>query len=526
MSKHSKSRKLLRRWARARNWAVAAVGCSLPLPSAFAQMVTVDYSFNVGADIADVGMVTDLRPIKLGITSITDVDVRLNISGRGDGGFNGEIYAQLSHLGAASILLNRTGSEAPGSPGSQVGYSDSGGFNVTFNDQAGQDVHWYRDLTTPTVGQALTGEFQPDGRNPLGTPVFVNGRYDLLRTQLLSEFNNLSPTGDWVLTVADLESGDTLDRLNGWGLSITGAQPTGGDTTFLPGTRVTGSGGDITFGSAVQLAGDTTVYANGRFDFTGPFTLSASATLKTDTNTRLLGGMDEIGGSRSFTKTGLGSLTIAGNATHSGNTMINEGRMIVNGSMTSSRTFVNSGGTLAGNGFLGQITLAGGGLIAPGNSVGSLNTAAQTWMGGGTLEWELNDATGTRGGPIGWDHLNINGSLDIQATHANPVILKLMTLDLSQTSGFAANFDSAHSYSWLLASTTAGVIGFDPNAILLNTSNWKNPYNGVFSLSLSGDNLFVNYSSVPEPGEYAALAGLGLLGYATWHRRRRSLAKL
>lgn len=36
------------------------------------------------------------------------------------------------------------------------------------------------------------------------------------------------------------------------------------------------------------------------------------------------------------------------------------------------------------------------------------------------------------------------------------------------------------------------------------------------------DNLTLNGAAVPEPHEYAALAGLGLLGFAVWRRTRRS----
>lgn len=45
----------------------------------------------------------------------------------------------------------------------------------------------------------------------------------------------------------------------------------------------------------------------------------------------------------------------------------------------------------------------------------------------------------------------------------------------------------------------------------------NSPNNGVLL-----DNLTLNGTAVPEPHEYAALAGLGLLGFAVWRRTRRA----
>jgi autotransporter-associated beta strand protein len=84
---------------------------------------------------------------------------------------------------------------------------------------------------------------------------------------------------------------------------------------------------------------------------------------------------------------GGGSLTLSGVNTYTGATNVNAGTLSVNGSIASSSlTTVNAGGTLGGNGIVGNTTINGGAL-APGNSIGTLTvqgnlvfTAAASYM--------------------------------------------------------------------------------------------------------------------------------------------------
>ncbi len=72
-----------------------------------------------------------------GITdnSILDVDVNLQI----DGGWNGDLYAYLTHGSGISILLNRPGLTAS----DHFGFGDPG-MNLIFDDNAANgDIHTY-----------------------------------------------------------------------------------------------------------------------------------------------------------------------------------------------------------------------------------------------------------------------------------------------------------------------------------------------------------------------------------------------
>jgi subtilisin-like proprotein convertase family protein len=160
--------------------------------------------------------VSDTRSFSAPFTELGSVTVTLNISGPGDGGFNGDLYVTLSYGSGYAVLLNRVGRTA----GNAFGYSDSG-LTVIFDDAAtGQDVHLYRLVlngshTTP-LGGPLTGTWQPDGRTTDPDLVLdTDGR-----SATLSSFRGLDPNGDWTLFAADLSYGGQ-SQLESWSLEFT-----------------------------------------------------------------------------------------------------------------------------------------------------------------------------------------------------------------------------------------------------------------------------------------------------------------
>ncbi|HOX56487.1 MAG TPA: PEP-CTERM sorting domain-containing protein [Candidatus Paceibacterota bacterium] len=149
---------------------------------------------------------------------ISDVNVTLDISN----GYNGDLYAWLSHGSGSAILLNRVGV----SSANAVGYADPGfgmdaqQIQFTLDDQAAQDVHFYQAgfYTLNTSGQ-LIGAWQPDGR--ILDPESPAGLFDTaLRSNPLGMFNGLDPNGEWILYLADVSSGH-ISTLTEWGLEIT-----------------------------------------------------------------------------------------------------------------------------------------------------------------------------------------------------------------------------------------------------------------------------------------------------------------
>jgi subtilisin-like proprotein convertase family protein len=193
-------------------WWLPLVGTLTFIGSVSADVWTFSLSPNLAVPDADSnGRVSTLNVSALDYR-ITDVDVTLTLRGTSFGGWNGDVYAYLSHGGMLSILLNRPGRTAS----DPLGYPDNGFQAVTFDDEAlAGDVHVYQLSWSGSPGP-LTGSWEPDARfvdpdNALDT----DGR-----TTYLSVFDGLDPYGDWNLFVADLGSGGEV-VLDSWELDLT-----------------------------------------------------------------------------------------------------------------------------------------------------------------------------------------------------------------------------------------------------------------------------------------------------------------
>jgi hypothetical protein len=155
----------------------------------------------------------------------------------------------------------------------------------------------------------------------------------------------------------------------------------------------------------------------------------------------------------------------------------------------------------SGSLFRARGTLAGplivNGTIAPGASVGTLNAGAETWNGGGSYEFEINDATGTAGVDPGWDLLNSSDVLTIGATSGNRFTIQIVSL-AGSSAGPAAHFDNAQSYSWPIAVAAGGVSGFAADKFTLDGAGFQNSLGtvGAFSLSEAAGTVYLNFTPV------------------------------
>jgi autotransporter-associated beta strand protein len=236
-----------------------------------------------------------------------------------------------------------------------------------------------------------------------------------------------------------------------------------------------------------------------------------------------------------FIKEGDGTMEIQSTGNnYIGATVVNDGKLVVNGSIASSSgTTVNSGATLGGSGTVSALTVASGGTLSPGNSPGTLTASSATWNGGGTYVWEINDFLGNQG--TNWDFLNVTGGLAISASAGNRFIIDVVSLLASDTSAGPANgFDAFANYSFAIATAAGGITGFSSSYFDILTTGFANSMNpegalafGSWGITQDGNSIMLNYTAataataIPEP----ATAGLLLMGLGVvvaMHRRQRT----
>lgn len=243
-----------------------------------------------------------------------------------------------------------------------------------------------------------------------------------------------------------------------------------------------GAPNNITFTGDVNLSGGNAGSADAASIFTVPGGLTA-----TFTNTIHDGGISKAGG---------GKLVLSGNNTYTGGTSVTAGILQIDnasGSGTGSN-FVNitAGGTLAGIGTItGPTTIDGTSALSPGDSPGTLHTAALALANTSSLLFDLGTAGVVDSGVN--DLVAVNGNLTLDGV-----------LTMNPQAGFGFGSYTIFTYTGTL--TDNGV-----------TVNPVGGFTGTVDTSTPG---VVLLNVVPEPG------GLGILALAsTALLRRRSRGK-
>ena len=176
-----------------------------------------------------------------------------------------------------------------------------------------------------------------------------------------------------------------------------------------------------------------------------------------------------LGSNAGLIKDGPGLVTLMAQNTYTGPTTITGGVLQVNGSIASSSlTTVNSGGTLTGNGAVGNTIINSGGLFAPGNG-----TSGSSMTVSGNLAFQSGALYLVQLGPSSTSFANVTGTATLGGATANAIftsassISKQYTL-LTAAGGVSGTF--APTAVTNLPSTIQSALSYDANDVFLNLS--------------------------------------------------------
>lgn len=294
-------------------------------------------------------------------------------------------------------------------------------------------------------------------------------------------------------------------------LILGGANTYTGTTTIANGTlrlgnaSALGGGGSLSFtGGTLQYTGSNTADYSSRIK-------GSSSSIRIDTNGQnvTFGNAINSTNTAGLTKSGVGTLTLSGSNSYSGDTTVNAGTLLVNGTQAGGAVQVDAGATLGGSGVIGGAVNVLG-MLSPGNSPGVLSVASLTLGGASTSFFEINGTTrGTQ-----YDGVHITGG-------SGPAYGGALSLSFGLGSAVA---DQTTFDLFSFAGTPTGDFSSVTSSGFY-AGTWSQVASGTWSLVSGPQTLTFSAATgdiivVPEPGALAlAAAGIGL-AVAAWARRR------
>ena len=269
----------------------------------------------------------------------------------------------------------------------------------------------------------------------------------------------------------------------GTNATLAGNLTSAGGTLAL--TNSTGGNGTLTLTGTNTYSGTTAISA-GVLAVTGSGSLGSGAvanngmlTLNSSANFAI----GSMSGAGTFTKGGSGTVTLTGSpGSFSGSGTVTAGTLaLANGAgMTGGNLAVNSGATIAGAGYLGNVTLKSGSTVAvtSGATAGTL-TVSSLIVNGGTYTWNYQGSAN--------DLITSTGSIDFtNLSGANQ--LKITAITNSSSAAWPSD-----STNFTIMTANGGFTSF--NAANIDIQSFRDLSGGVgnWSINTNGNNLVVSY---------------------------------
>jgi fibronectin-binding autotransporter adhesin len=282
------------------------------------------------------------------------------------------------------------------------------------------------------------------------------------------------------------------------------------------------------------------------FDTAGTRTLNLTGS-NTGDNTFAISLTDQSTNATSLNKAGAGTWVLTGVSTNTGSTTVSAGTLKIGatGSIANSSQItvglaagpaatldvsavpggfvLNAGQKLGGSGtVVGNVTVASGATLTPGNSIGTLNVAGMTWQSGGSYNVEHNPDAPTS------DLVNGGGTLDLSALNTAPFTLNLVSTPgvggVQQTYTIATFANGIFGAGGVPANQFAN--GADVSSLFTLAGQFSaapTTYATILGNIGSPQSIQVTFTPVPEPGMVLLACGAGA-GFMAWRRRRAAIA--
>jgi autotransporter-associated beta strand protein len=301
------------------------------------------------------------------------------------------------------------------------------------------------------------------------------------------------------------------------GLRLSGSNSFSGTASVLEGSKLTITTNEnlgsatVKLGTAAALVFDSSaIPGSGGNTFANNIILNPGAATLRNSGDGVVEITGVINGSGTLIKDGAGDLNITGNNGYTGNTLINDGKLVVNGDISSSLlTIVHGGGAIGGSGAIGALTVNTGALITPGNSPGNMTVNGGFTMAG-EYEWDLASLS-TDGPGTNYDTVTIT---------VGNVVISSATLSLNLGGNTPSNvpfWQSNRTWVGIINNVGSGTLTGSFGSI--DNSSWLEL--GYFSTVHSDNDVNLLWTStIPEPS-VTMLLGLG--AFALLSRRSRSI---